>query len=220
MPVKVKICGVRSPSIVETAATEGADYIGLVLFPKSPRYVEVEEARVLAAIAKGKVGTVAVLVDPDDALIDDVAERVRPDFLQLHGSEPPERVAAIRARSGIPVMKAISIAEPADIAKAGAYATSADQVLFDSKAEPGASLPGGNGVAFDWNILKNIGVPFALSGGLTPDNVGEAIRLTGAALVDVSSGVERAPGEKDAELVKRFIQAAKEAAHQPKAKAS
>jgi phosphoribosylanthranilate isomerase len=197
VPVKVKICGVRTPAIVETAAEEGADFVGFVLFPKSPRYIEPEEARVLAAIAKGKVGTVAVLVDPDDALIDEVVERVRPNLLQLHGDETPERVAAIKGRAGLPVMKAIAVAEAGDVADAGKYAASADFILFDAKASPDALL-----------------------GGLTPDTVGEAIRLTGASLVDVSSGVERAPGEKDAQLVRRFIRAAKGASPQSRAKAS
>lgn len=220
MAVKVKICGVRSPAVIEAAAEAGADYVGLVIFPKSPRHVEVEEARVLAAIAKGRLGTVAVLVDADDALIDEVVERVRPDLLQLHGTESPERVAAIKARSGLPVMKAVAIAEAADVAKADAYAGSADTVLFDAKAGAGAALPGGNGVAFDWRALASAKAPFALSGGLTPDTVDEAIMLTGAFLVDVSSGVERAPGEKDLALVRRFIQAAKAATPQARAKAS
>ncbi len=220
MPVKVKICGVRTPAIVNTAAEAGADYVGLVLFPNSPRYVEVEEARVLAAIGKGKVGTVAVLVDPDDVLIDEVVERVRPDLLQLHGSETPERVAAIRARTGIPVMKALAVEGPADLAAASDYAASADHILFDAKAGPGAVLPGGNGVAFDWRALEGFAAPFALSGGLTPDTVGEAVRLTGASLVDVSSGVEHSPGEKDAELVRSFIRAAKAANPQARAEAS
>jgi phosphoribosylanthranilate isomerase len=220
VPVKVKICGVRTPTIIETAAEAGADYVGLVLFPSSPRHVELEEARVLAAIARGRIGTVAVLVDPDDALIDGVIERVRPDLLQLHGSETPERVAAIRARAGLPVMKAVTIEGAADVGTAQAYAASADHILFDAKAPPGAALPGGNGVAFDWMPLKGFAAPFALSGGLTPDNVGAAIKLTGASLVDVSSGVERAPGEKDAELVRRFIRAAKSTVPQTRAKAS
>jgi phosphoribosylanthranilate isomerase len=220
VPVKVKICGVRTPAIVETAAEEGADFVGFVLFPKSPRYIEPEEARVLAAIAKGKVGTVAVLVDPDDALIDEVVERVRPNLLQLHGDETPERVAAIKGRAGLPVMKAIAVAEAGDVADAGKYAASADFILFDAKASPDALLPGGNGVSFNWDALRGVRPPFALSGGLTPDTVGEAIRLTGASLVDVSSGVERAPGEKDAQLVRRFIRAAKGASPQSRAKAS
>jgi len=220
VPVKVKICGVRTPAIVETASEAGADFIGLVLVAKSPRHVELEEARVLAAVARGKIGTVAVLVDPDDALVDGVVERVRPDFLQLHGSETPERVTAIRTRAGLPVMKAIAVAEACDVADAGKYAASADFILFDAKASPDALLPGGNGVPFNWDALKGIKPPFALSGGLTPDTVGEAIRLTGASLVDVSSGVERAPGEKDAELVRRFIRAAKGGSPQSRGKAS
>jgi len=220
VPVKVKICGVRTPVIVETAAEAGADYVGLVIFPNSPRYVEVEEARVLAAIARGKIGTVAVLVDPDDALIDEVAARVRPDLIQLHGGETPVRVAAIKARSGLPIMKAVAVAGPADVVEAEAFATGADYILFDAKAGPDAALPGGNGVAFDWLTLKGFASPFALSGGLTPDTVGEAIALTGASLVDVSSGVERAPGDKDADLVRRFIRAAKSAAPPARAKAS
>lgn len=220
MPVKVKICGVRTPAIIETAAEEGADYVGLVFFPKSPRHVELEEARVLAAIARGKIGTVAVMVDPDDALIDGVAARVGPDLLQLHGNEAPERVAAIKARTGLPVMKAIAVADAADARHATAYAGVADYILFDAKAAPEAALPGGNGVPFNWRALAGLEPPFALSGGLNADNVGEAIRLTSASLVDVSSGVETAPGEKDANLVTSFIRAAKAAAPQARAKAS
>jgi phosphoribosylanthranilate isomerase len=220
VPVKVKICGVRAPSIVETAADAGADYVGLVFFTKSPRHLTTAEARVLAKIAQGRIGTVAVLVDPSDALIDEVAETVGPDLLQLHGGESPERVAAIKARSNLPVMKAISIAAASDVAGAGAYAAIADRILFDAKADAAGELPGGNGVAFDWCALQGFGAPFALSGGLTPETVANAIAMTGAGLVDVSSGVERAPGEKDSDLVKRFISAAKNAAPQPRAKAS
>jgi phosphoribosylanthranilate isomerase len=218
--VKVKICGVRTPAIIETAAAEGADFVGLVLFPKSPRHVEVEEARVLAAIARGKIGTVAVLVDPDDVLIDAVAARVRPDLLQLHGGETPERVAAIKARSGLKVLKAIGMRDQADTAKAEAFGNIADLILFDAKPAADADVPGGAGRSFDWTLLRGVKAPFALSGGLNPDNVGEAIALTGATLVDVSSGVESAPGDKDANLVRRFIHAAKEATPQTRAKAS
>jgi phosphoribosylanthranilate isomerase len=218
--VKVKICGVRTPAIVEEAADAGADFVGLVLFAKSPRHIELEEARVLAAVARGRIGTVAVMVDPEDDLVDGVLEKVRPDFLQLHGSETPQRVAAINARTGLPVMKAIPVADAADVADAGAYAASADYILFDAKPTQDARLPGGNGLPFDWQVLTGLAPPFALSGGLTPDNVGAAIRLTGASLVDVSSGVERAPGEKDARLVRSFIEAAKAAVPQRRAKAS
>ena len=220
MPVKVKICGVRTPAIVEAAAAASADYVGLVFFPKSPRYVTPEGARALAEAASGKIGTVAVMVDPDDALIDSVLAVFRPDLLQLHGSETPERVAAIRMRAGCPVMKAIAVAGAGDVADAAKYAGSADDMLFDAKSSPDARLPGGNGVPFDWRALQGLKAPFALSGGLTPTNVGEAIRLTGAFMVDVSSGVERAPGEKDATLVRSFILAAKAASPTRQAKAS
>jgi phosphoribosylanthranilate isomerase len=220
VPVKVKICGVRTPAIVETAAEAGADYVGLVFFAKSPRHLTPALAKTLALAARGRIGTVAVLVDPDDALIDSVIESVRPDLLQLHGSETPERITAIKAHTRLPVMKAVAVATPADVLAARAFAASADHILFDAKADPGAPLPGGNGVAFDWRALKGFGAPFALSGGLTPETVAAAIAMTGAALVDVSSGVERAPGEKDPELVKRFTRAAKAAVPRPGAKAS
>jgi phosphoribosylanthranilate isomerase len=217
--VKVKICGVRTPAIVDQAAEAGADYVGLVFFDRSPRRLTFEQASNLAQAARGRIGTVAVLVDPDDALVDRVIDEVGPDLLQLHGCETPERVSAIRMRTGKPVMKAISVAAANDVAKARLYAASANYVLFDAKAAPGAALPGGNGVPFDWLALEGVAAPFALSGGLTPDNVGDAIRLTGADLVDVSSGVEQAPGEKDAELVRRFIEAAKSTVRQAEAKA-
>ena len=220
MAVKVKICGVRTPAIIDIAAKEGADFIGLVLFPKSPRFVDLEEARALAAIARGKIGTVAVVVDPDDKLVDGVAERVRPDLLQLHGEETPERVAAIKERTGLPLMKAIAVSEVGDVRAAADYAGIADYILFDAKAAPEAALPGGNGMQFNWYSLVGLKPPFALSGGLTPDNVGEAISVTNASLVDVSSGVERAPGEKDADLVRSFIRAAKAERSEVRAKAS
>jgi phosphoribosylanthranilate isomerase len=221
VPAKVKICGVRTLAIVETAVEAGADYVGFVFFAKSPRNLTLQAAKVLALAARGRVGTVAVLVDADDAVIDDVVETVRPDLLQLHGGETPERVAAIKACTRLPVMKAVAIAEASDVAAARAYAAIADCVLFDAKADAGATLPGGNGVAFDWRVLKGFGTPFALSGGLTPETVAMAISMTGAELVDVTSGVERSPGEKDAELVKRFIRAAKGAvSSKPRAKAS
>jgi len=210
--VKVKICGVRTPAILEAAAAAGADFIGLVLFAKSPRNLGPEAAGALADAARGRIGTVAVMVDPDDALIDQVAATVRPDLLQLHGHESPERVAAIKAKTGLPVIKAISVAAAADVGEASAYAGIADQILFDAKAEPDAMLPGGNGIPFDWRALAAARPPFALSGGLNPENVGEAVRLTGAALVDVSSGVETAPGVKDEKLIQRFIRAARTAA--------
>ena len=212
--VKVKICGVRTPAILDVAVAAGADLAGLVFFAKSPRNLAIEQAGALADAARGRVGTVAVMVDPDDALIEAVVGTVRPDILQLHGKETPERVAAIKDRTGLSVFKAVSVCEPADVAQAQAYAGIADQILFDAKAAPDAVLPGGNGVSFDWRILASAKPPFALSGGLDAGNVAEAIALTGAALVDVSSGVETAPGEKDAALITQFIQAARAAAPQ------
>ena len=222
MTVKVKICGVRTPAILDAAATAGADLVGLVFFAKSPRHLTVEAGAALADAARGRVGTVAVMVDPDDALIDELAAKVRPDFLQLHGAETPERVAAVKARTGLPVIKAIPVAEAGDVLGAKAYADIADQILFDGKAPLDAMLPGGNGVVFDWRMLTKARAPFALSGGLDAGNVAEAIRLTGASLVDVSSGVETAPGVKDETLITQFIQAARSAAprqakHQAKA---
>ncbi len=220
--MKVKICGVRTPAILDVAAEAGADYIGLIFFPKSPRHIEPGAARALVERARGKIKTVAVLVDPDDAAVDRVAKEVAPDFLQLHGSETPERAAAIKARSGLPIIKAISVEARGDAAKASAYRGIAELILFDAKADPAALLPGGNGVVFDWTALAgpSIDRPFALSGGLNAANVGEAIAVTRASLVDVSSGVERAPGDKDAGLVRDFISAAKAAGPELKAKAS
>lgn len=220
--MKVKICGVRTPTILDVAAEAGADYIGLIFFPKSPRHIEPEAARAMVERARGKVKTVAVLVDPDDAAIDRVAKEVAPDFLQLHGSETPERAAAIKARSGLPIIKAISVEERSDTAQASAYRGIAELILFDAKADPAALLPGGNGIVFDWTALSGPGIdrPFALSGGLTAANVGDAIAVTRAGVVDVSSGVERAPGDKDAGLVRDFINAAKSAGPDLKAKAS
>jgi phosphoribosylanthranilate isomerase len=216
--VKVKICGVRTPAILEAAISAGADFIGLVVFPKSPRNVALEQAGALAEAARGTVRTVAVMVDPDDALISRVVETVEPDLLQLHGAETPERVAAVKAQTGLPIIKAVPVAEAKDVSDARAYVGIADEILFDAKPVPDAVLPGGNGIQFDWRALAAARPPFALSGGLNPENVGEAIRLTGATLVDVSSGVETALGTKDAWLVKRFIHAARLAAErQPKA---
>jgi phosphoribosylanthranilate isomerase len=211
MPVKVKICGVRTREILDTAAETGADYVGLVFFPRSPRHLELDAARRLAEAASGRVNTVAVTVDADDALIDRILALVRPNLLQLHGSETPDRVASVKARSGLPVIKAIGVASAEDVTKAADYRGVADIILFDAKAPAGSGLPGGHGRVFDWNVLRSYPVerPFALSGGLDPDNVWEALVATGADIVDVSSGVERNEGEKDPELVCRFIEAAK-----------
>lgn len=215
MTTSVKICGLRTPETLEAALSAGADMIGLVFFPKSPRNVTVDEAAKLAGLARGRARIVALMVDPDDGLVAAVAEKVRPDLLQLHGGETPERVAEIAMMTGIGIIKAIKV-ETADDAKlAKRYRSCVRFILFDAKAPKGTSedLPGGNGVPFDWRALeaeRDQG-PFMLSGGLNPLNVAEAIRLTGAPMVDVSSGVERAPGEKDVELIRRFVEAAKNA---------
>lgn len=220
--VKVKICGVRTPAIVEAAAVAGADYVGLVFFAKSLRNVSLAEAALLTKAAAGRIATVAVLVDPDDDLIEDVIAIAGPDLLQLHGREGPERMAMIKTRFGVPLIKAIAVASPQDVAAAHQYWDLADIMLFDAKPDPAAALPGGNGMAFDWGVLSGLQSrkPFALSGGLTPENVGEAIKLTGAVMVDVSSGVERKAGQKDLKLIQSFIRAAKAVTPQARAKAS
>jgi phosphoribosylanthranilate isomerase len=211
MTTEVKICGLRSEPALDAALAGGADYIGFVFYPRSPRNIEPAAARALAAKARGRAKVVALLVDPDDALLADVIETVAPDIVQLHGAETPERVTDIARRFGKPVMKAVAVATPADVTAALEYAGHADRILFDAKPLPGEPLPGGNGIAFDWQALAGLEgrVDFMLAGGLTPDNVGEAIRRTGARAVDVSSGVESRPGEKDPDLIRRFIQAAK-----------
>ena len=180
-------------------------------FRRSPRHIEPDAARPLAEHAFGRIETVAVLVDPDDALLDRIVTTVRPSLLQLHGNEAPDRVAAIRARSGLRTMKAIGVAAPGDVAKVAPYRGIADLILFDAKAPAASDVPGGHGLAFEWHVLSGLSAerPFALSGGLDPDNVWEALATTGASMVDVSSGVEVAPGVKDADLVRRFVQAAK-----------
>lgn len=216
MTVEVKICGVRTPAILDAALAAGADFVGFVFFEKSPRNLAAADAARLAAAARGRAKTVAVVVDPDDALIDTIAVDVRPDVLQLHGSETPERAAAIKAKTGMAVFKAVPVAEAADVAASAGYEGIADRILFDAKAPPGADLPGGNGLRFDWTILKGASGPFGLSGGLDPTNVAEAIRLSGASLVDVSSGVETAPGEKDPALIAQFIHAARAVAPEHK----
>ena len=213
MDIRVKICGLREAADVEAAVEAGARYVGFVFFAKSPRNLSVGEARDLTVLVPPGVAKVALTVDATDAELDAITGAVPLDMLQLHGQESPERVSAIRARYGLPVMKAIGIAGPDDVAKIPAYGKVADQLLVDAKAPAGAVLPGGNGLAFDWTLVarKYWPCPWMLAGGLTPDNVGEAIRLTGARQVDVSSGVESAPGVKDADLIRAFVAAARNA---------
>jgi phosphoribosylanthranilate isomerase len=208
---KVKICGLRTEAALETALAGGADYVGLVFFPPSPRNLTPEAAKPLADRARGRARVVALMVDPDDALIDAVVASVGPDLLQLHGEESPERVAEVRRRWAKPVMKAVKVETLQDAEAALRYGGVADLVLFDARPPKGSPLPGGNGAPFDWRALVGVKdkVAYMLSGGLTPDNVAEAIRVTGASIVDVSSGVEVGPGEKDPELIRRFLRAAK-----------
>jgi phosphoribosylanthranilate isomerase len=213
MTTKVKICGLTRADAVAAAVAGGADYVGFVFYPPSPRSLDVATAARLAEGARGRAKIVALLVDADDDTIDAIVGGLKPDLLQLHGSETPERVAAIRARTGLAVMKAIKVETAVDAAAADAYRDVADLILFDAKAPKDMvdALPGGNGIPFDWHALDGVddGVRFMLSGGLTPANVAEAIRLTRAGIVDVSSSVEARPGVKDPDLVRRFLAAAK-----------
>lgn len=207
---RVKICGLSTPESVAAAVEGGAAYVGFVFFGKSPRNVGIQQARDLAVDVPPGVAKVALVVDADDAFLDDISARVPLDMFQLHGSETPERVAEVRARTGLPVMKAIGIADADDLAKIDLYAGVADQLLIDAKPPRNADVPGGNGLSFDWRLIANRRwtLPWMLAGGLTPGNVGEALALTGARQVDVSSGVESAPGVKDAGLIRAFIEAA------------
>ena len=207
--VQVKICGLSTPDQVRWAVAAGARYIGFVFFAKSPRNVAIETAAALALEVPPGVAKVALVVDPDDALLDEIMARVPIDMLQLHGGETPARVAQIRAAHSLPVMKAVGIAGPDDVAKLDSYSPVADQLLVDAKPPKGAPLPGGTGVPFDWGLLRGCRFqrPWMLAGGLTPENVAAAVKLTGARQVDVSSGVESAPGVKDEALVRAFLRA-------------
>lgn len=204
---RFKICGVTTPEGVDAAAAAGASWVGLVFFERSPRNLSLDAARDLAARVPSGVARVALVVDATDAEIDALLATVPIDLLQLHGAEPPERVAALRRR--VPVMKAVGVGEAADLPALDAYAEVADALLVDAKPPPGAALPGGNGHAFDWGLLagRRWPVPWMLAGGLTPETVGEALAVTGAPAVDVSSGVESAPGIKDPARVAAFAEA-------------
>jgi phosphoribosylanthranilate isomerase len=204
--MRVKICGLSTEETMNAALDAGADMVGLVFFAKSPRHVALDRARALAGLARGRAEIVALTVDASDDALDAIAEAVAPDLWQLHGRETPARVAAIAAR-GRRTIKAIGIAEAADLAAAAPYQLVADHVLFDARPAPGAVLPGGNGVPFDWRLLAGLVLarPWILSGGLNPDNVADAIASSGARAVDVSSGVERAPGVKDIDAIRAFV---------------
>jgi len=210
----IKICGLSTPQTLDAALDAGADMAGFVFFAPSPRNISAEIARELASRVEGRALKVALSVDAGDALLDQIIDALRPDILQLHGKETPQRIAAIKARFALPVMKAIHIGERADLAAITAYEESADRLLFDARPPKGAVLPGGNGAAFDWAILDGVKTqrPWMLSGGLNPDNVTEALAATHAPGLDVSSGVETSPGVKDAGLIRLFVQRARAAA--------
>lgn len=208
MTASAKICGLKTPETIAAAVEGGAAYIGFNFYPPSPRSVTPEAAARLSAAVPATVSKVALVVDADDALLNEIAEALAPDIVQLHGKETPERVREIKTRTGRAVMKVLPIATAEDIERARAFEGVADMLMFDAKPPPGG-LPGGNGLAFDWQLLKNTrwSLPWFLAGGLTPANVGEAIRATGATRVDVSSGVEDAPGVKSSEKIRQFLAA-------------
>jgi len=217
MELIVKICGLSNQATLAAALEAGADMVGLVFFPPSPRFVSVSAAAELAEEARGRAEITALTVDADDRILAEIARTVRPDWLQLHGKETPARVAEIGSRFGIRTMKAIGVSAAADLARANDYAVVADRLLLDAKAPKGAVLPGGNGAPFDWELLRGFRspLPYMLSGGLTPRNVAEALAVTGAPGVDVSSGVETLPGQKDIGLIRAFVQNARRAAANP-----
>lgn len=205
---KVKICGLSTPEAMQAALDAGADFVGLMFYPKSPRNVSLELAAKLAAIAKGRAKIVAVVVDADDALLKAIVDYAKPDYIQAHGDETPQRILEIKNQFGVQVIKVIKVKGAVDVDLTKDFRSVADLIMFDPKA-PKDTLPGGNGLSFDWNLLNGNEGQFMLAGGLTPDNVAVAIRITHAPIVDVSSGVETAPGIKDADLIAKFIKAAK-----------
>jgi phosphoribosylanthranilate isomerase len=213
MSLIVKICGLSTPETLDVALDAGADMVGFVFFPPSPRNVSFETARALGERVRGRAQKVALTVDADDALLEAVVHALQPDVLQLHGRELPARVWALKRHFGLPVMKAIALEAKSDLSAVETYATLADRLLFDARPPREATRPGGLGKSFEWHLLEDIepGVPFMLSGGLHADNVGEALRITRAPGVDVSSGVERAPGVKDADKIRAFVRAARQA---------
>ncbi len=205
-----KICGLSTPETVAAAVRAGARFVGFVFYPPSPRNISADDALALAAEVPPGVGKVGLFVDPNDNDLDAVLAKVPLDFIQVHGVADPERLRAIRARAGLPLIVAQAVACAEDVDTGLALAGTADMLLFDAKPAAGGGLPGGNGVAFDWRLLstRRISVPWMLAGGLTPDNVAQAVMLTGAKMVDVSSGVESAPGIKNADAIHAFVAAA------------
>ncbi len=211
LETRVKICGLSTPEGVLATTAHGAAYVGFVFFAKSPRNVSIQTARALAADVPVGTAKVALVVNADNATLDAITDAVPLDMLQLHGSETPERVLEIKARYGLPVMKAVGVADASDLAALDTYNAVADQILVDAKPPKDADLPGGNGLSFDWTLIakRRWPKPWMLAGGLTPENVAEAIALTGAPQVDVSSGVESSAGVKDAAKIAAFIAAAR-----------
>ncbi len=216
MPLSVKICGLKTPDALDVALDAGADLVGFVFFEPSPRNLGLEAARTLGARVKGRAGKVALTVNASDEMLADIVAALKPDMLQLHGTETPERVVVVRTRFGLPVMKALPIAVRADLSPIRLYANVAERLIFDARPPREATRPGGLGTPFDWTLLKGVdpGVPFMLSGGLDAENVAEALSITRAPGVDVSSGVERAPGEKDIDKIREFVRAARAAESQ------
>lgn len=213
MRLDIKICGLKTPDAVDAALGGGASHIGFIFFARSPRHIAPESAGRLRQAARGRALAVAVSVDADDAMLDAIVAGMAPDVLQLHGGETPERVAAVKARYGLPVMKAFSVRGASDLEPVAAYRGIADRFLFDAKPSKGSELPGGNGVAFDWQALATLddGVDYMLSGGLNAANIGAALDVATPRGIDVSSGVESAPGEKSPELIRAFLRAARAA---------
>jgi len=213
MSLTVKICGLSTPKTLDVALDAGADMVGFVFFPPSPRNISFETARALASRVQGRARKVANTVDADDTLLASIIDALKPDMLQLHGHETPQRVAAVRESFGLPVMKALPIESRPDLDAIPLYTKNADRLLFDARPPRDATRPGGLGKPFDWHLLKDLdlSIPFMLSGGLSPLNVVEALRITRAPGVDVSSGVESAPGVKDPEKIRAFIRAARSA---------
>jgi phosphoribosylanthranilate isomerase len=213
MALVVKICGLKTPETVEAAIAAGADLVGFVFFPPSPRHLSLSAAKALGSHVAGRAGKVALTVNASDDELHDIVGALAPDMLQLHGVETPERVAAVRTRFGLPVIKALPIATRGDLTPVRQYEKVVDRLLFDARPPRDATRPGGLGTPFDWTLLRGLDlpVPYLLSGGLDAANVAQAIAITGATGVDVSSGVERAPGEKDVEKIRAFVRAARAA---------
>jgi phosphoribosylanthranilate isomerase len=213
MSLLVKICGLSTRETLDVALAAGADMVGFVFFPPSPRHLSLEAARDLGRHAKGRAVKVALTVDADDATFENIIDALKPDILQIHGKETTARVRDIRQKFGLPVMKALPVETAADLAALPGYVAVADRILFDARAPKGATRPGGLGATFDWHALENLDLklPFIVSGGLTAGNVAEAISITRCGGVDVSSGVERTPGVKDPDMIREFIRAARAA---------